>query len=51
VRVNSLDENDPEYSASRAETFLSARRIIGAGEDHGVRRLHQLPYYQAHEHQ
>jgi gamma-D-glutamyl-L-lysine dipeptidyl-peptidase len=50
VRINSLDENDPEYSASRAETFLSARRIIGSGEDLGVRRLHQLPYYQGHEH-
>jgi gamma-D-glutamyl-L-lysine dipeptidyl-peptidase len=50
VRINSLDENDPEYSASRRETFLGVRRIIGAGEDLGVRRLHQLPYYQGHEH-
>jgi gamma-D-glutamyl-L-lysine dipeptidyl-peptidase len=51
VRINSLDENDPEYSANRRETFLSARRIIGAGEEFGVRRLHQLSYYKSHERQ
>jgi cell wall-associated NlpC family hydrolase len=51
VRINSLNENDPEYSAPRRETFLGVRRIIGAGDDFGVRRLPSIPYYQGHEHQ
>jgi len=50
VRINSLSESDPEYSAPRAKSFLFAKRIIGVGEEHGVRRLSQLPYYRSHEH-
>lgn len=51
VRINSLDPGDPDYSESRADSFLRARRIIGVGEEHGVRRLRHIPEYAAHENQ
>ena len=51
VRINSLDTNDPEYSEPRHKSFLRAKRIIGAGEEYGIRRLRQLPEYTSHENQ
>jgi hypothetical protein len=50
VHVNSLDPADSDYSDFRSASFLRARRIIGAGESSGVRRLAGIPYYQAYEH-
>jgi cell wall-associated NlpC family hydrolase len=47
VRTNSLDPADPEYSASRARSFVTARRIIGAEERTGIRRLATMPEYGA----
>ncbi len=45
VRFNSLDSLDIDYSASRDEGLLRARRFIGAAENTGVRHLSQFPYY------
>lgn len=45
VRMNSLNPADPDYSEFRDETFLRAKRMIGAGESVGVRRISQIPYY------
>jgi gamma-D-glutamyl-L-lysine dipeptidyl-peptidase len=49
VRINSLNPADTEYAKHRRETFLGARRIIGAEEKTGVRRLLKLTYYKGHE--
>lgn len=46
VHINSLHPGHPHYSRRRAETFLRAVRIIGVGEDRGVRRLRTIPFYQ-----
>lgn len=45
VRVNSLDPGDSDFSASLRRSFLRAKRILGAGEGTGVRRLDEIPYY------
>ena len=50
VHVNSLDPADSDYSDFRSASFLRARRIIGAGESSGVRRLAGIPYYRGDEH-
>jgi gamma-D-glutamyl-L-lysine dipeptidyl-peptidase len=50
VHFNSLDPADSDYSDSRAVNFIKARRIIGAGETSGVRRLTHIPYYRGDEH-
>jgi len=50
VHINSLDPSDADYSGSRSASFLRARRIIGAGEFSGVRRLAGIPYYHGNEH-
>lgn len=50
VHVNSLDPADSDYSDFRSVSFLQARRIIGAGESSGVRRIAGIPYYRAYEH-
>jgi cell wall-associated NlpC family hydrolase len=50
VHFNSLDPADSDYSDFRTSSFLKARRIIGAGEPSGVRRLALIPYYRANEH-
>lgn len=49
VRVNSLNPSDPDFSEYRRKTFLRVKRIIGAGESTGVRRLIDLPYYNVNE--
>jgi cell wall-associated NlpC family hydrolase len=49
VRMNSLDPADADYSEYRHRTFLRAKRVIGAGENVGIRRLSELPYYRGHE--
>jgi cell wall-associated NlpC family hydrolase len=49
VRINSLNPADGDYSDFRFETFLRAKRIIGAGEHSGVRRLATIPYYRSNE--
>ncbi|MEK6572027.1 MAG: glycoside hydrolase, partial [Bacteroidota bacterium] len=49
VRINSLDPADPDYSEFRSETFVRAKRVIGVGENAGVRRLSQIPYYRGYE--
>lgn len=49
VCVNSLDPSAPDYSPYRERSFLRIKRIIGAGEQSGVRRLARHPYYQSHE--
>jgi hypothetical protein len=50
VHFNSLDPADSDYSDFRTSSFLRARRIIGAGESSGVRRLAGIPYYRGNEH-
>lgn len=49
VRVNSFDPSAANYSEYRTNSLLSARRIIGAGERDGVRRLVNIPYFRGHE--
>jgi cell wall-associated NlpC family hydrolase len=49
VTTNSMDPSDPDYNRNRERGFLHVRRIIGAGEDAGVRRLASVPYYRSHE--
>jgi hypothetical protein len=49
VRVNSLRREDPDFSEFRFNTFLRAMRVLGAGEETGVRRLRSIIYYQGHE--
>ncbi len=49
VRFNSLDPADPDHAKNREESFLSAKRIIGAGEQVGIRRLAHIPYYRGNE--
>ena len=50
VHFNSLDPADSDYSDFRTVSFLKARRIIGAGESSGIRRLAGIPYYSGTEH-
>jgi len=45
VRINSFSPNDPDYSEYRTRTLLGVRRVIGVGEEHGVRRINAIPYY------
>lgn len=49
VRMNSLDPADKDFSNFRSESFLRARRVIGATETSGIRRLASIPYYQTNE--
>lgn len=49
VRINSFDPKDKDYSEYRTTTLLSARRIIGVGEERGVRRLASIPYYRSND--
>jgi hypothetical protein len=49
VSTNSLDPADTDYSKHRERGFLHVRRIIGAGEEAGIRRLAAVPYYRSHE--
>jgi cell wall-associated NlpC family hydrolase len=49
VKTNSLDPADPDYSKYRESGFLHVRRVIGAGEEAGIRRLTSIPYYRGHE--
>ncbi len=49
VRVNSFNPSDADYSEYRTSMLLSAKRIIGVGEEHGVKRLASLPYYRSSE--
>jgi cell wall-associated NlpC family hydrolase len=49
VRINSFNPKDENYSEFRTEMLLSARRIIGVGEERGVRRLASIPYYRTHD--
>jgi cell wall-associated NlpC family hydrolase len=48
ITINSFNPTDPEYDDHRHRGFLGARRIIGAGETSGVRRLKDIPYYNGH---
>jgi cell wall-associated NlpC family hydrolase len=45
VQVSSLDPDDPGYSEVRAQSFLGARRIIGAMESSGIKHLSSLSEY------
>jgi cell wall-associated NlpC family hydrolase len=49
VTTNSLDPEDTDFSKHRERGFLQVRRVIGAGEDAGIRRLASVPYYRSHE--
>jgi cell wall-associated NlpC family hydrolase len=49
VRINSFNPSDPDYSEHRTATLLHARRIIGVGEERGIRRLTSIPYYRGNE--
>ena len=48
VRINSFNPADPDFNGRRRDSLLKARRIIGAGEETGIRKLSQLPYYSGH---
>lgn len=45
VRINSFNPKDPDYSEYRTNMLLRATRVIGVGEDKGIRRLVSFPYY------
>lgn len=49
VHINSLNKADPDFSEYRFNSFLHAKRVIGAGVNTGVRRLIELPYYRGNE--
>jgi hypothetical protein len=49
VRINSLNPAAPDYSDYRAQSFVRATRIIGAGTHAGVRHVSELPYFHNHE--
>lgn len=49
VSMNSLDPADTDFSDFRSEGFLRARRVIGAAEMSGIRRLASIPYYRTNE--
>jgi cell wall-associated NlpC family hydrolase len=49
VRINSLDSSDLDFAAARKSSLLGIKRIIGAGERSGVRRLAEIPYYRGVE--
>ncbi|MEK9139189.1 MAG: C40 family peptidase, partial [Bacteroidota bacterium] len=49
VHVNSFEQSDPDFNEFRFNTFLYAKRIIGAGSHTGVRRLVEQPYYRGNE--
>jgi cell wall-associated NlpC family hydrolase len=45
VHISSLDPTDSDYSAVRAQTFLGAKRIVGAMESSGIKHLSSLAEY------
>jgi cell wall-associated NlpC family hydrolase len=45
VQISSLDPTDSDYSAVRAQTFLGAKRIVGAMESSGIRHLSSIAEY------
>jgi cell wall-associated NlpC family hydrolase len=49
VRINSLDSSDPDFASARKSSLLGIKRIIGASERSGVRRLAEIPYYRGIE--
>jgi cell wall-associated NlpC family hydrolase len=49
VTTNSMDPADPDFNQYRERGFLHVRRVIGAGEEVGIRRLASVPYYRTHE--
>ena len=49
VRMNSFNHSDEDYSQGREQSFIRARRVLGAGDSTGVRRLSQLSFYTGHE--
>ena len=51
VRVNSFDPKAPDYSEFRTMSVVRATRIIGVGEENGVRRLKSIPYFKSNENQ
>ncbi len=50
VRINSFNPADENYSEHRTTSLLRAARVIGVGEDRGIRRLASIPYYKSNEH-
>ncbi len=50
VRINSFNPADEDFSEYRTEALLRAARVIGVGEDRGIRRLTSIPYYKSNEH-
>ncbi|MBI5472956.1 MAG: C40 family peptidase, partial [Ignavibacteriae bacterium] len=51
VRINSFDLQAPDFSEFRAKSVVRAARIIGVGEERGVRRLKSIPYFISNENQ
>lgn len=49
MTTNSLDPADTDYNKYRERSFLHVRRVIGVGEEAGIRRLATIPYYRSHE--
>jgi len=45
VHINSFDPADSLYSEYRTRSLLSARRVIGAGKNAGIRRFAETPLY------
>jgi len=46
VKVNSLNENDPNYSEYRANTLIRVRRIVNSLEEEGISLYKENPFYQ-----
>jgi len=49
VRINSFNPKDLDYSEYRTNMLLRAARVIGVGEERGVRRLASIPHYKGAE--
>lgn len=50
VRINSFNPADEDYSEYRTAALVRAARVIGVGEERGIRRLASIPYYNSNEH-
>jgi SH3-like domain-containing protein len=49
VRINSFNPEDADYSEYRTNMLLRAARVIGVGEERGIRRLASIPYYKSND--
>ncbi|MCF8336123.1 MAG: C40 family peptidase [Bacteroidales bacterium] len=46
VKINSLNENDPNYNEARANSLIRVRRIVNSLGEKGISLFKENPYYQ-----